>query len=120
MPIASALRRKRDDVAATIAAYEARIEAARWDLAALDRAARHSISKPNAIPRDLDRLRKAEEFAMRLWKLAKGGRPLPRADSLLPSRGCRTSSVISGESHADLRLGGDTGGIFLFLLAITH
>jgi hypothetical protein len=40
MHIASALRRKRDEIVATIAAYEARIDAARMDLAALDRAAR--------------------------------------------------------------------------------
>jgi hypothetical protein len=40
MYIASALRRKRDEIAATIAAYEARIDAARMDLAALDQAAR--------------------------------------------------------------------------------
>ena len=40
MQIASALRRKRDEIAATIAACEARIDAARRDLAALDQAAR--------------------------------------------------------------------------------
>jgi hypothetical protein len=40
MHIASALRRKRDEIVATIAAYEARIDAARMDLAALDQAAR--------------------------------------------------------------------------------
>jgi hypothetical protein len=40
MHIASALRRKRDEIAAMIAAYEARIDAARMDLAALEQAAR--------------------------------------------------------------------------------
>ena len=40
MHMASALRRKRDQIAATIAAYEARIDAARMDLAALEQAAR--------------------------------------------------------------------------------
>jgi hypothetical protein len=40
MHIASALRRKREEIAATIAVYEARIDAARMDLAALDQAAR--------------------------------------------------------------------------------
>src|ERR1700733_5081534 len=39
MPIASALRRKQDQIAATIAAYEARIDAARTDLAAIEQAA---------------------------------------------------------------------------------
>ena len=40
MHIPSALRRKRDEIVATIAACEARIDAARVDLAALDQAAR--------------------------------------------------------------------------------
>jgi hypothetical protein len=40
MHIASVLRRKQDQIAATIAAYEARIDAARMDLAALEQAAR--------------------------------------------------------------------------------
>ncbi len=40
MQIASALRRKRDEIAATIAAYEAKIDAAKRDLTALDQAAR--------------------------------------------------------------------------------
>ena len=40
MPIASALRRNRDQIAAAIAAYEAGIDAARMDLAALEHAAR--------------------------------------------------------------------------------
>jgi hypothetical protein len=39
MDTASGLRRKRDEIAATIAAYEARLDAARKDLAALDHAA---------------------------------------------------------------------------------
>jgi hypothetical protein len=39
MHITSSLRRKRDEIVATIAAFEARIEAARRDLAALERAA---------------------------------------------------------------------------------
>jgi hypothetical protein len=40
MHIPSALRRKRDEIVATIAVYEARIEAARMDLAALNQVAR--------------------------------------------------------------------------------
>lgn len=40
MHIASALRHKRDEIVATIAVYETRIDAARKDLAALDQAAR--------------------------------------------------------------------------------
>ena len=40
MHIPSALRRKRDEIVATIAVYEAKIEAARIDLAALNQVAR--------------------------------------------------------------------------------
>jgi hypothetical protein len=40
MDIPSALRRKRDEIVVTIALYEARIEAARMDLAALNQVAR--------------------------------------------------------------------------------
>jgi hypothetical protein len=40
MRIPSALRRKQDEIVATIARYEARIEAARMDLAALNQVAR--------------------------------------------------------------------------------
>jgi hypothetical protein len=40
MHIACALRRKWDEIAATIAAYETRIDAARMDLAALEQTAR--------------------------------------------------------------------------------
>ena len=66
MHIASALRRKRDEIAATIAAYEARIDAARKDLAALDQAARlfdiEAGRDETVISWDLDRLTKSEEI----------------------------------------------------------
>ena len=65
MRIASRLRRKRDEIAATIAAYEARIDAARRDLAALDQAARlfdlEAGRDETAIPWSRDRLTKPEE-----------------------------------------------------------
>ena len=65
MHIASRLRRKRDEIAATIAAYEARIDAARRDLAALDQAARlfdlEAGRDETAIPWSRDRLTKPEE-----------------------------------------------------------
>jgi hypothetical protein len=44
MHIVSALRRKRNEIAATIAAYEARIDAARTDLAAVDKIIRLFVS----------------------------------------------------------------------------
>ena len=66
MHIASALRRKGDEIAATIAAYEARIHAARKDLAALDQAARlfdlEAGRDETVISWDLDRLTKSEEI----------------------------------------------------------
>jgi hypothetical protein len=65
MHIASALRRKRDEITATIADCEARIDAARRDLAALDRAARlfdlEAGRDETVISWDLDRLTKPEE-----------------------------------------------------------
>jgi hypothetical protein len=64
--LASSLRRKRDEIAATIAAYEARIDAARRDLAALDQAARlfdlESGRDEAVISWDLDWLTKPEEI----------------------------------------------------------
>ena len=66
MHIASRLRRKRDEIAATIAAYEARIDAARRDLATLDQAARlfdlEAGCDETAIPRSRDRLTKPEKL----------------------------------------------------------
>jgi hypothetical protein len=65
MQIASALRRKRDEIAATIAAYEARIDAARRDLTALDQAARlfdpQAGRDETAIPWGGDRLTELRE-----------------------------------------------------------
>jgi hypothetical protein len=66
MHIASALHSKRDEIAATIVAYEARIDAARRDLTALDQAARlfdpEAGREETVIPWDLDRLTKPEEL----------------------------------------------------------
>jgi hypothetical protein len=85
MHITSALRRKRDEIAATIAAYEARIDAARRDLAALDHAAR--LLDPGrdetAIPWDLDRLTKPEELLEAPGE-ASGRRRAPAMGQLTP------------------------------------
>jgi hypothetical protein len=66
MHFASALRLKRDEIAATIVAHEARIDAARKDLAALDQAARlfdlEAGRDETVISSDLDRLTKSEEI----------------------------------------------------------
>jgi hypothetical protein len=64
MSIGSALHGKRNEIAAMIAAYEARIEAARMDLAALDQAARlfasEDASDEPAIYEDLRTLGKLD------------------------------------------------------------
>ena len=66
MQIALTLRRKRDEIAATIVGYEAKIDAARRDLAALDQAARlfdlEAGRDETVISWDLDRLTKSEEI----------------------------------------------------------
>jgi hypothetical protein len=95
MHIASALRRKRDEIAATIAAYEARIAAARMDLAALDQAARlfdlEAGRDETVISWDLDRLTKPEELLEALGEaserrraLAMGRPPVERVQALEP------------------------------------
>jgi hypothetical protein len=87
MPIASALRRKQDQIAATIAAYEARIDAARTDLAAIEQAARLfdpeaeraetaiplAMSQSDACPRER-RARATTKIPLRSNPLALGSR----------------------------------------------
>ena len=130
MHIASALRRKRDEIAATIAACEATIDAARMDLAALERAAR--LFDPEAgrseavIPWDLDRLTNPEE-RLEARREADERRPaLTRGRLALP--------VARTQEHPSVRSQGTIvrtaacpqaperipGRIFLFGLAITH
>ena len=104
MHIASGLRRRRDEIAATIAAYEARIDAAGRDLAAPDQAAQlfdlEASRDDTAIPWSRDRLKKPEESSNRLAKLPRGRGRSPRADGLLRSRGFKTYSADSrGWSH---------------------
>jgi hypothetical protein len=93
MHIASALRRKQDEIAATIAACEARIDAARRDLAALDQAARlfdlEAGRDEPVISRDLDRLTKPEglleaprEANQKQRGLATGRPPIERMQAL--------------------------------------
>jgi hypothetical protein len=95
MHIASALRRKRDEIAATIAACEARIDAARRDLAALDQAARLFDPEPGrdetVISWDVDRLTKREELleapreaSERRRALTMGRPPVERMQDLEP------------------------------------
>jgi hypothetical protein len=95
MHIASALRRKRDEIAATIAACEARIDAARRDLAALDQAARlfevEVGRDETVISWDRDRLTKPgglleapREANEKQQTLAMGPPPVERMQDLEP------------------------------------
>jgi hypothetical protein len=106
MHIAFALRRKRDEIAATIAACEARIDAARRDLAALEQAARlfevevgrdetvslwerEKLTKPGGL---LEAPREANE---NLQALATGRPPVERMQDLehqIPGKVARTSA----------------------------
>jgi hypothetical protein len=106
MHIASALRRKRDEIAATIAACEARIDAARRDLAALDQAARlfdlEAGRDETVISWDLDRLTKPgglleapREAHEKQQALAAGRPPVERMQDLehqIPGKVARTSA----------------------------
>jgi hypothetical protein len=87
MQIASALRRKRDEIAATIAAYEAKIDAARRDLTALDQAARvfdpQAERDDTAIPWNCDRLTDLEESPEPLREAYEQQRAIA-PDSLIP------------------------------------
>jgi hypothetical protein len=73
MGLTSALRRKRDEIAASIAVHEARIDAARMDLAALNQVAR--LFDPEAgrdeTDREFDKGRKAGRYPPR--RNAKSG-----------------------------------------------
>jgi hypothetical protein len=91
MHTASALRRKRDEIAATIAAYEARIDAARRDLAALDQAARlfdlEAGRDETIISWDLDRLTKPEELLEALGEANEKQRTLATGQLTIPVSG---------------------------------
>jgi hypothetical protein len=87
MHIASGLRRKRDEIAATIAAYEARIDAAKRDLAALDQAARLfdlEAERDEIVSWDLDRLTKPEELLEAPREAHEHQRALGTGQSTLP------------------------------------
>ena len=111
--MASALRRKRDEIAAMIVAHEARIDAARKDLAALDQAAQlfdlEAGRDETVISWDLDRLQKSEENleAPRSQREARGA----GGGSIEPSRredGPRASA--HGEDRAYLEPGRGRNG----------
>ena len=89
MHIPSALRRKRDEIAASIAVYEARIDAARMDLAALDQAARlldpEAERDAAAIQRKFVSVGKLEETPSAECEVWESERPLAMGQSALPA-----------------------------------
>ena len=88
MHIASALRRKRDEIASTIVAYEARIEAAKMDLAALDQALwlfdQEAGRDDAAIYGELGRLGKLEEIPAAQCEVWESERPVALRQLALP------------------------------------
>jgi hypothetical protein len=73
----SALRRKRDEIAASIAVYEARIEAARMDLAALEQAARHFDFEREETAFHLECVKPGslQEVPAARWEVSQSDRP---------------------------------------------
>jgi hypothetical protein len=102
MHIASALRRKRDEIAATIAAYEAWIVAASMDLDALDRAARLFDSEAE---------RDETTSHLATGRLAPPAARARGADSpdagLFESAGGRERPFTESVAHPARRAGGD-------------
>ena len=108
MHIPSALRRRRDEIVATIAVYEARIEAARMDLAALNQVAR--LFDPE-VGRDetqgeFERVGELEDTPSAECEVWESERPL--------------AAGPIGASRNPRRERANTGGIFLLELAVTH
>jgi hypothetical protein len=89
MHIASGLLRKRDEIAATIAAYEARLDAARRDLAALDHAARlfdlEAGRDESVSSWDLDRPTKPDELLEAPREANQGQRRLATGQLTFPA-----------------------------------
>jgi hypothetical protein len=87
MHIPSALRRKRDEIAASIAVYEARIDAARMDLAALNQVAR--LFDPEAghdeIHREFERVGELEDTPPAECEVWESERPLAMGQLALPA-----------------------------------
>src|SRR5271168_154237 len=84
----SALRRKRDEIAAAIAVYEAKIVDARTDLAALDQAARlfdpEAASDEPSIRRELGWHRTSQQTSAAEYEVLEQERPVPLRHLALP------------------------------------
>jgi hypothetical protein len=87
MHIPSALRRKRDEIVATIAVYDARIETARMDLAALNQVAR--LFDPEVgrdeTQREFERVGELEDTPPAECEVWESERPLAMGQLALPA-----------------------------------
>jgi hypothetical protein len=84
MHIPSALRRKRDEIVATIAVYEARIEAARMDLAALARLFDPEVGRDET-QREFERVRELEDTPSAECEVWESERPVATGQLALPA-----------------------------------
>src|ERR1700722_14858763 len=87
MHIRSALPRKRDEIVATIAVYEAKIEAARIDLAALNQVAR--LFDPEVgrdeTQREFERVRELQDTPSAECEVWESERPVATGQLALPA-----------------------------------
>jgi hypothetical protein len=103
MGLTSALRRKRDEIAASIAVYEARIDAARMDLAALNQVAR--LFDPEAgrdeTDREFDKGRKAGRYPPAECEVWEPERPLAMGQLALPATHAAREQILEDFLYLD-------------------
>jgi hypothetical protein len=104
----SALRRKRDEIAASIAVYEARIEAARMDLAALEQAARLfdfvAEREETAIHLECAKPGSLQEIPAARWEVSQSDRPFALGQLEPPVARARGSDTHDSGPFNSLRL----------------
>jgi hypothetical protein len=104
----SALRRKRDEIAASIAVYEARIEAARMDLAALEQAARLfdfvAEREETAINLECAKPGSLQEVPAARWEVSQSDRPFALGQLEPPVARARGSDTHDSGPFNSLRL----------------
>jgi hypothetical protein len=103
MGLTSALRRKRDEIAASIAVYEARIDAARMDLAALNQVAR--FFDPEAghdeTHREFERVGKLEDTPPAECEVCESERPLAMGQLALPATDAAREQILEDFLYLD-------------------
>src|ERR1700733_5381120 len=105
----SALRRKRDEIAASIAVYEARIEAARMDLAALEQAARLfdfvAEREETAIHLECVKPGSLQEVPAARWEVSQSERPFALGQLEPPVARARGSELTTPVRSTHLAFG---------------